>query len=338
MVANEAEFVKFIHENGCLKFVDVYPEYDVSALPSWVRNDIDNAYVYGASNKCIIMPDGQKYHLNNTLNDMNGRDWTLFINSVFSTHYPTRGTEGYAHDIRKIHPSPKPPQLMKELIQFFTKEEELVFDCFMGVGGTLLGAALANRNALGFELNEKYITAYQEAAKKLNLKQFKTIKGDSLQILSDENRMNTLLDNQPISLMLIDPPYFNMMSKPKTGGDIIANGSDAATPFTDSSKDLGNMDKERFLTALRESVEKTLPYMKKRGYIVVFIKDLQPHKKDINFLHADVVYELNKIDNIYYKGMKIWADNSAKLYPYGYPFCFVANQIHQYILIFRKEK
>ena len=44
------------------------------------------------------------------------------------------------HHIRKIHPTPKPPQLMRDLIQFFTKEGELVFDTFMGVGGTLLGA------------------------------------------------------------------------------------------------------------------------------------------------------------------------------------------------------
>ena len=95
------------------------------------------------------MPDGQKYHLDNSLNDMNGRDWTLFINSVFATRYPTLGAEGYAHEIRKIHPTPKPPQLMRDLILFFTKENEIVFDAFMGVGGTLLGAALAKRRAFG---------------------------------------------------------------------------------------------------------------------------------------------------------------------------------------------
>ena len=45
----------------------------------------------------------------------------------------------------------------------------------------------------------------------------------------------------------------------------------------------------------------------------------------------------NEIENIQYKGLKIWADQTSKLFPYGYPFSFVANQIHQYILIFRKE-
>jgi hypothetical protein len=28
---------------------------------------------------------------------------------------------------------------------------------------------------------------------------------------------------------------------------------------------------------------------------------------------------------------------SQNLYPFGYPFAFVANQVHQFILIFRNE-
>lgn len=98
------------------------------------------------------------------------------------------------------------------------------------------------------------------------------------------------------------------------------------------------MKKEEFLFSLKESVELALPYIKKRGYIVVFIKDLQPNKKEVNLLHCDIINKLNEIDRIYYKGMKIWVDETTKPYPYGYPFCFVANQTHQYILIFRKEK
>lgn len=89
------------------------------------RGTIENAKVYGNKKRGVIMPDGQKYHLDNALNDMNGRDWTFFINSVFSTRYPTRGKEGYAHEIRKIHPTPKPPQLMRDL--FFYKTQRNSF-------------------------------------------------------------------------------------------------------------------------------------------------------------------------------------------------------------------
>ena len=46
----------------------------------------------------------------------------LFLNSVITTRYSTSGSDSYAHEIRKIHPSPKPPQLMRQIIEFFTKE------------------------------------------------------------------------------------------------------------------------------------------------------------------------------------------------------------------------
>ena len=207
----------------------------------------------------------------------------------------------------------------------------------MGVGGTLLGAALCHRSAAGIDLNQDYLKAYHAAAAELCLEDFVTECGDCLAILRDEAKMSSLTSGKEISLLLFDPPYSNMMSKEKTGADIAVYGK-TATPFSDSEKDLGNMERPLFLSKLRESVELALPYIKFRGYVVLFIKDLQPSKKEPNLLHAEVVNELNKIPNLYYKGMKIWADESTKLYPYGYPFSFVANQIHQYILVFRKEK
>ena len=337
MGADGTEHVKNALYEESESFLENYPDYDLKMLPSWVSENIETARVYGNSKKGIILPDGRKYHLDNTLNDMTGREWTFFINSVFTTHYPTNGKEAYAHSIRKIHPTPKPPQLMRDLILFFTKENELVMDSFMGVGGTLLGAALCNRKAFGIDLNSEYIDAYHRAAQELNLTEFETVAGDSLDIIKDPDKMSGLVRGQEISLLLIDPPYSNMMSKEKTGADIYVYGK-KATPFSDSEKDLGNMPREAFLEKLRESVEDTLPYIKKRGYIVIFIKDLQPNKKETNLLHAEVINAINQIPNVYYKGMKIWADESTKLYPYGYPFCFVANQIHQYILVFRKEK
>lgn len=323
--------------NNAVPFLEAHPSYDLNKLPKWVRDNIEVARVSGYKNKSVIMPDGRRYNLNNKINHLSGQEWTYFINSVFCTRYPTNGKEGYAHNIRKIHPTPKPPQLMRDLIMFFSKEKEIIFDMFMGVGGTLLGAALCDREAIGIELNEEYINAYIEASKALKLNEFKAIKGDCLEITSDKNKMLNLLGDRKISLVLIDPPYANMMSKEKTGGDIAKYGK-KSTPFTDLSKDLGNMEKDKFLESLKQAIINVIPYMKKDGHIVIFTKDMQPKGKELNMLHYEIAQKINEIDNLTYKGMKIWADETSKLYPYGYPFSFVANQIHQYILVFRKEK
>lgn len=324
------------YENG-KRFIDIYPNYSEYNLPSWVINNIEEAKVIGNSKKTVIIPDGRRYQLNNTLNHLSGGAWTYFSNSVFNSTYKTSGSDSFAHKIRKIHPTPKPPQLMRDIIEFFTKENELVFDYFMGVGGSLLGAGISNRRAIGIELNPTYIEAYKAAAAEIGCPEFRCVEGDCLEILNDSSKMNELLRNEQISLVLIDPPYGNMMSREKTGADIKVYGN-VATPFTNSDKDFGNLELCDFFEKLKKSVELILPYVKIKGHVVVFIKDLQPYKKQTNLLHAEIVNKLNEIPEINYKGLKIWADQTAKLFPYGYPFSFVANQIHQYILIFRKER
>lgn len=329
-------YVNEYYENA-QPFSEAYPEYDFSKLPGWIRDDIEHARVTGNTKQTVIMPDGKRYQLNNTLNHMSGGEWIYFINSVINTAYKTSGEDSFAHKIRRIHPTPKPPQLMRDIVEFFTKEDELVFDYFMGVGGTLLGAGVCGRRAIGIDLNPVYIDAYKKAVAEIGCPEFKCIEGDCLEILRDKNQMSELLEDEQISLVLIDPPYGNMMSREKTGADIKVYGN-VATPFTDSNKDFGNLELKIFFDKLKESVKAVLPYVKKRGHVVIFIKDLQPSGKETNLLHAQIVDKLNEIENLNYKGLKIWADQTAKLFPYGYPFSFVANQIHQYILVFRKEK
>lgn len=322
----------------CAKpFYEVYNSGTEPLLPKWVKERLPEARVYGTSSQMIIFSDGTKYQMNNPLNDLSASEWLKFTTSVFSTFYSTNGEESFAHKIRKIHPSPKPPQLMRDIIKFFTKEGELVLDYFMGVGGSLLGAALCGRRAVGIDLNQKYIEAYKNASNELNLPVFPTIQGDCIEYLKDKSFINAYTNNQKFSLILIDPPYGNMMSREKTGGDISVYGN-VGTPFTNDSRDLGNMTIDDCMESIKESIELAQDYLKEKGYIVVFIKDLQPHKKETNILHSKIISKINEINNIHYKGLRIWEDKSAKLFPYGYPLSFVANQIHQYILIFRKEK
>ncbi|GAA8197731.1 hypothetical protein UBN66_03990 [Helicobacter pylori] len=107
--------------------------------------------------------------------------------------------------------------------------------------------------------------------------------------------------------------------------------------FTNLKNDLGNMNWQEFLEKFKQSVEYSIKYLKKGGHLIVFIKDLQPKGDKDNLLHADIIKTLNTINGLNYVGNKIWADLNVNLYPYGYPFSFVANQIHQFILVFKKK-
>ena len=178
----------------------------------------------------------------------------------------------------------------------------------MGVGETLLGASLLeNRNAVGIDLEKKYIEVYKEVCKQENLKKQLTICADSRNILKMEK-----IKNKTFDLILTDPPYANMLSKKRTGGDRKEKGA-----FTKYKRDLGNISYENFFFELREIIEKSVSLLKSKGHLVIFCKDMQPTNQHHNMLHADIVNEICKIPTVYFKGYKIWYDKTINLYPYG---------------------
>lgn len=267
----------------------------------------------------------------NKLNDLTGREWVYALRSVITTRYPTSGPEAYAHTLRRRHPSPKPPQLMAELIRFFTRRGGHVLDPFAGVGGTLLACSLEGRTGVGIELAQEYADCYHHVCQTLQLAPQPLIVGDARHLHAYAEVVA-----RPFDLILTDPPYAAMQARTKTG-EHKKRGRSAATPFTTSTADLGNLDYQTFLGELQNIIEQAVLWLKPGGHLVLFTKDLQPTSEHHNMLHADIVQTLWSVPGLAFRGYRIWHDQSQNLYPFGYPFAFVANQVHQFILIFRYE-
>jgi site-specific DNA-methyltransferase (adenine-specific) len=64
----------------------------------------------------------------------------------------------------KIHPTQKPVAVLKQLIQIFTDEGDVVIDPCAGSGSTLLASAQLNRRSFGFEIKKNF---YKDAQKKI---------------------------------------------------------------------------------------------------------------------------------------------------------------------------
>ena len=56
----------------------------------------------------------------------------------------------------RIHPTQKPVELIKKLINLTTKEGDVVLDPFMGSGTTAVACLEAKRNYIGFEVSKQY--------------------------------------------------------------------------------------------------------------------------------------------------------------------------------------
>jgi DNA methylase len=271
-------------------------------------------------------------HPRNRLNDLTGREWVHFLSSVEATAYPTSGPQSYGHNLRRAHPSPKPPQLMRRIVEFFTRRGEWVLDPFMGVGGTLLGCSLAGRYAVGIDLAPEYVDTYGKVAQQEGLPAQMAIAADARNMLSHPEISSRVFD-----MVLTDPPYGDMMRRPQDGEKKKRTGSSLATPFTSSPHDLGNLPYPRFLEELAAIMSASTQVLKPSGYLVLFAKDLQPTANHHGLLHADIVVKLAALPDLAYRGCKIWYDQTPRLYPFGYPYRFVANQLHQYILVFQKS-
>ncbi|WP_010648847.1 hypothetical protein [Oceanobacillus massiliensis] len=82
--------------------------------------------------------------------------------------------------------------------------------------------------------------------------------------------------------------------------------------------------------------------IKPEKYMAIVVSDFRNKSEFISF-HSDLIQQLNKnrVNDDYIltlQGVKALMQNHKSLLPYGYPFAYVENIHHQYILIFRKTK
>tara|TARA_R100001163_G_scaffold52523_1_gene39874 strand:- start:1072 stop:1809 length:738 start_codon:yes stop_codon:yes gene_type:complete len=66
----------------------------------------------------------------------------------------------------KTHPTEKPLEYLKGIIELTTIENDLVLDCFMGSGSTGVACNDLKRNFLGIEVNNKYFNIAKENIEK----------------------------------------------------------------------------------------------------------------------------------------------------------------------------
>jgi DNA modification methylase len=69
-----------------------------------------------------------------------------------------------SRDVYTKHPSQKPIQLLRMLIENFTELNDIVFDPFMGSGTTGVACVQTGRNFIGIEIEPKY---YEIAEKRI---------------------------------------------------------------------------------------------------------------------------------------------------------------------------
>ena len=294
-------------------------------------------------------------HPRNTLNELSGEEWLYFTKSVWTTAYPSE----LGHALRRRHGANKPPRLMAKLIEFFTKPGELVLDPFAGVGGTLLGAAIARtpRRALGIELAPRWAEVYQQVVaealaerdgegteladlgpndpggpRSFDPSGCELRVGDSLAVLPT-------LDDQSIDFVATDPPYNVQLPMTMSGGPLADEHSNRRTDYamvTDDPADLANAaDYPAFLDRMGSVLGELARVLKRGRYAVLIVRDAYQDGRYM-FTGADLAARAASV-GLVPKGDLIWYQAGTRLRPYGYPTGFVPNITHQHLLVLRRD-
>lgn len=286
----------------------------------------------GRAKREILAEDGSSrgfYSEDNRVNDLTGREWVFWTRSVITRPYPPN----LQHGLRNRHGGQKPPDLCADLLRVFTKEGQSVLDPFMGVGGTLLGASLSGRTAVGIEINPKWIDIYREVCAREGLAGQQAIEGDAKDVLGK-------LADRRFDCVLTDVPYWSMDTVSRSRGTYKRVG-DAAKPARASKLSAFHSSayrsKEEWLTCMGEIFALAAALLRPKGYLLAFIGDMY-RENEYHCLSAELAGALGRIPGLVWKANLVWYDVSKKLHLYGYQYSYIPSLIHQNVLVFRKEE
>lgn len=139
------------------------PEFDTFQFMVWHKtNPVPNFRKSSFLNSCeLIISCWNKGH---TWNFTNQKDMHNFIETGICM-----GSERIKDETGKsLHPTQKPISILKKIIRIASNENDIVLDCFNGVGSTGEAALSLNRRYFGIEIDKKYFEASKIRLKKYN--------------------------------------------------------------------------------------------------------------------------------------------------------------------------
>ena len=261
------------------------------------------------------------------LNTLSGSDWLKYSFSIW------RDIKKGPIDNDTSHPASYPIELPQRLIRILTNPGTQVLDPFMGSGSTIVASIIEGRNSIGIELSEKF---FMEAKKRVEMLSLERFSDPSISVrLYNGNSINleNFVDDSSIDLCITSPPYWDILNRKRS-----ADRKDTVN-YSDKVEDLGNIqDYGDFLQKLTQVFSKVYAALKNGGYCVIIVMDI---RKGGNFFpfHSDISNFMQKI-GFKFKDIIIWDRQKEynNMRPLGYPYSFVVNKVHEYLLIFQKNK
>ena len=253
-------------------------------------------------------------------NALNGSDWLKKSFSIW---------RGFAKDTTKAnHPAPFPVSLASQIIDCYVANRDgVALDPFAGSGSTLIAAAQAGMSAVGFDINPDYLDVFKK-----RLTAHSVASNQWCYEIQDARTLTDKIAPASAEICITSPPYWDILSRRRT-----ADGKQAKS-YSKNKDDLGNIDDyDEFLTALQLVAKQINISLRSQGYFILNVMDIR--KGPIFYpLHHDATTAILASGNFSLEDIIVWDRQSDynSMRPLGYPYKFIINKVHEYLLVFRK--
>lgn len=260
------------------------------------------------------------------LNQLGGATWLQYSFSIW------RDIQKNQEEWKLKHPAMFPIKLAERLIEIFTNENsQIILDPFMGSGSTLIASQIMKRQGIGFEINKEYC---EMAQKRLDVTYKSMFEQPSYKIYNDSGfNIKKYLKPHSVDLTITSPPYWDILNRKRTAD------KKAIQNYSDSKDDFGNIPSyEDFLLSLQKVFKEVYDTTKPKRFCIVVVMDIRKNST-LYQLHADLTRKMEEI-GFSLNDIIIWDRQKEynNMRPLGYPYSFVVNKVHEYILIFRKPE
>ena len=217
------------------------------------------------------------------------------------------------------------PEIPRQFLMRYTKEDDWVLDPFAGSGTTLFEAARVHRNAIGIELNSDVVSKVASKTKELGIQngvvtelhQGDTLTLDFLSLLGSYNI-------KTVQIVFLHPPYHNIIR------------------FSEEPQDLSNRSTvDDFLNDLKRIGEKSFKVLDKGRFLVLVIGDKYESRNliPLGFLSMNAMMQVGfKIKSIVVKNIE--NNKGKRMQEDLWRFRALAGGFyifkHEYIFLFQK--
>ncbi len=278
-----------------------------------------------------------------SFNGLSAKDWTVLSKNVWNDVSSPR------QSYHLLHGATFPLALAERVVTLYSKEGDLVFDPFAGIGTTVVAAAKLGRVGVGIELQSRFCELARTLIDKEKTDLFGTHQALRHEIICDDCRaMEKHVFLGSVQVTLTAPPYPNFdirPPKPKGPGrprktDQLEEMSERVPAHSLRLDDFGNFGYRMYLDELKNVFRKVFGVTREGGYSVWVVRDQRDSHNGAQYIpvHADII-NLGVAAGWKHHDLIVWDQNDQRrLVLLGYPNVFYSNLNSSWLVVFRKPR